>query len=111
MTVQQYIRHRFSNIGEITDVGIADFMIDFGISDTTLTDEVKKQTAASIDKFVKDEIMHPQSVSESGFSMSWSAESLKSYRVMMLGKYGITPNNETSALIGLNRIIDRTDIW
>lgn len=111
MTVQQYIRSRFSGIGEITDAGIADFMIDFGISDTTLTDEVKKQVAASIDKFVKDEIMHPQSVGESGFSMSWSAEALKSYRVLMLGKYGITPNDTTSALIGLNRIVDRTNIW
>ncbi len=111
MTVQQYIRHRFSNIGDINDAGIADFMIDFDIADAELTDESKKQIAVSVDKFVKDNIMHPTSISESGFSMSWDADALKSYRMMMLKKYGITPNDETSALIGLSRIIDRTNIW
>lgn len=111
MTVQEYIRRRFSGIGDITDAGISDFMLDFDIADADLSDESMKQIAVSVDKFVKDGIIHPTSVSESGFSMSWDADALKSYRMMMLKKYGITPDDETAALIGLSRIIDRTDIW
>lgn len=111
MTVQQYIRRRFSSIGDITDEGIADFMFDFGIPDDPLNGETMKLAADGLDKFIKDNVMHPQSVGENGFSMSWSADDLKNYRIMMLGKYGITPNDATSALIGLSRIIDRTNIW
>ncbi|MBD9094776.1 MAG: hypothetical protein EGQ20_19955 [Bacteroides oleiciplenus] len=112
MKVFGYIKQRFSYIGEISDVGASDFAIDFGFeTEGEVTDEVKKTIADSINEFVEENILHPTSIGESGFSTSWNADSIKSYSLLMLRKYGITLNDETSALVGLSTIKDASNLW
>lgn len=112
MTILDYIKLRFSYIGEISDAGASDFALDFDFkAEGEVTDEGKKVIAASIDEFVERNILHPTSIGESGFSTSWSADSIKNYSLLMLKKYGITLNGETSALVGLSTIKDASNLW
>lgn len=112
MTVLDYIKQRFSYIGEISDVGASDFAIDFGFeTEGEVTDEEKKAISSSISEFLNKNILHPTSIGESGFSTSWSADSIKNSSLLMLRKYGITLNDEASALVGLSTIKDASNLW
>ncbi len=112
MTVLDYIMRRFSCIGEMTDTGASDFALDFGFqANKEATSEDMKAIALSIDSFIEKHILHPTSFVEGDLSKSWNTDSIKNYAMIMLKKYGITPNSETSALLGISRIIDRTDLW
>lgn len=112
MTVLDYIKQRFSYVGEISDTGASDFAIDFGFEiEGEVTDEEKKVISDSISEFLNKNILHPTSISESGFSTSWSTDSIKNYSLLMLRKYGITLNDETSALVGLSTIKDASNLW
>ena len=55
--------------------------------------------------------MHPTSVNENNFSMSWSADSIKSNIKLLLKKYGIDLNEDTASMVGLGVIKDVSDIW
>lgn len=70
-----------------------------------------KAIAGAVDSFVENSILHPSSVDENGFSVSWSTDSAKAFAKMALRKYGIEPNGETSALIGLSVIKDASELW
>ena len=112
MTVLDYIKQRFSYIGEISDAGASDFAIDFGFETKgEVTDEEKKTISNSISEFLNKNMLHPTSIGESGFSTSWSADSIKNSSLLMLRKYGITLNDETSALVGLSTIKDASNLW
>ena len=112
MRVLDYIKQRFSYIGEISDAGASDFAIDFGLkAEAEVTDEKKKAISVSIDEFVDKNILHPASIGESGFSTSWNTDSIKNYSLLMLRKYGITLNDETSALVGLSTVKDASNLW
>ena len=50
-------------------------------------------------------------VNENGFSVSWSADAAKAFVKMALRKYGIEPNGDTSALVGLSVIKDASNLW
>ena len=112
MKVLDYIKQRFSYIGEISDIGASDFAVDFGFEiEGEITDEGKKVISTSINEFVERNILHPTSIGESSFSTSWSADSIKNYSMMMLKKYGISLNSETAALLGVNVITDKSNLW
>lgn len=111
MTVLDYIKRRFSYIGEISDVGASDFAIDFDLGEGDITDEGKKNVGNSVDGFIEKNILHPTLVNESDFSMSWNADSIKSNIKLMLKKYGIDLNEDIASMIGLGVIKDVSDIW
>lgn len=111
MTVVDYIKQRFSYIGEISDVGASDFAVDFGLGEGDITDEGKRIVGSSVYGFIEKNILHPTSVNENNFSMSWSADSIKSNIKLLLKKYGIDLNEDTASMVGLGVIKDVSDIW
>lgn len=112
MNTIDYIRQRFSYIGTITDVGASDFSLDFGIEiKEDISDDEMKAIAEAVDSFVDKNILHPTSVDENGFSVSWSADAAKAFVKMALRKYGIEPDGDTSALVGLSVIKDASELW
>lgn len=112
MNTLDYIRQRFSFIGSITDEGASDFAIDFGLElKEDIGESEMKAIASAVDSFVDKSILHPTSVDENGFSVSWSTDAAKAFAKMALRKYGIEPNGETSALIGLSVIKDASELW
>ena len=99
MNTLDYIRQRFSFIGSITDEGASDFAIDFGLElKEDIGESEMKAIASAVDSFVDKNILHPTSVNENGFSVSWSADAAKAVVKMALRKYGIALDGETSAL-------------
>lgn len=112
MNTLDYIRQRFSFIGTITDEGASDFAVDFGLEmKEDIGENEMKAIADAVDSFVDKSILHPASVNENGFSVSWSTDSTKAFVKMALRKYGISPNEDTSALAGLSVIKDVSELW
>ena len=112
MTIAGYIKQRFSYIGEMSDVGASDFALDLGFNaDKEVSTEDKKLIGTLIDGFIEENILHPTSVDESGFSASWSVDSIKTHIKLLLKKYGIDLNEETASVVGLSVIKDVSDIW
>lgn len=52
-----------------------------------------------------------KSVSENGFSMTWDTERLGKLYLWLCRKYGIKPDDEILALIGISAITDISDTW
>lgn len=112
MNTLDYIRQRFSFIGTITDEGASDFALDFGISlNDNISEDDMKAVAEAVESFVDKSILHPTSVNENGFSVSWGADAAKAFVKMALRKYGIEPDGDTSALVGLSVIKDASELW
>ena len=112
MNTIDYIRQRFSYIGTITDAGASDFALDLGIEvKDEVSEEDMKAITEAVYSFVDKNILHPTSVNENGFSVSWSADAAKAFVKMALRKYGIEPDGDTSALVGLSVIKDASELW
>ena len=112
MNTLDYIRQRFSFIGTITDEGASGFALDFGLElKEDIGEDEMKAIAGAVDSFAEKSLLRPSSVNENGFSVSWSADAAKAFAKMALRKYGIEPNGETSALIGLSVIKDASELW
>ena len=52
-----------------------------------------------------------KSINENGFSVSWDIGKLGWWYRYLCTKYGVTPDAEVSAALGLSVIIDRTNKW
>ena len=112
MNTIDYIRQRFSYIGTITDAGASDFALDFGIEvKDEVSEEDMKAITEAVYSFVDKNILHPTSVNENGFSVSWSADAAKAFVKMALRKYGIELDGDASALVGLSVIKDASELW
>lgn len=112
MTTLDYIKQRFSYIGEISDEGAFDFAIDFGLEPKgEVTDEEKKTISTSINGFVDRNVFHPTSMSEGGVSVSYGNDAIQNHCLLKLRKYGITLNDEISAWVGLSTIKDISNLW
>lgn len=112
MTVNDYIKRKFSHIGDMTDMGASDFALDFGFNASEeVTESGMRAISSTINDFIEKNILHPTSIGESGFSTLWSADSIKNYTMVVLKKYGISLNSETAALLGVNVITDKSNLW
>ena len=50
-------------------------------------------------------------VNENGFSVSWDYSRIGQYYMWLCRKYGVAPDNEVVAALGLSTITDKSDIW
>lgn len=114
MTGLTYIKHRFLCIGSMTDAGVSDFAIDNNFAallDKELTTDDCSVIATAVSNFICNDLLHPKSVNENGFSISWNDEQIKAAQKILLSKYGITLNDETAALLGMSVVADKSDMW
>lgn len=90
------------------------FMVDAGIdTSATYTTDMYDAVGAAMVGMLGGLILAPyvKSVNENGFSMSWDRDSLGKYYLWLCKRYGITPDKEVVALLGMNTIIDISDTW
>lgn len=52
-----------------------------------------------------------KSVSENGFSMTWDTDRLGKFYLWLCRKYGIKPDAEALATLGISAIVDISDTW
>ena len=112
MNTLDYIKQRFAFVGKMTDEGAFDFALDFGISlNDNISEDEMKAVAEAVESFVDKSILHPTSVNENGFSVSWGADAAKASVKLALRKYGIEPDWESSVLVGISVIKDVSNLW
>lgn len=93
MTIREYIGQKFSAFGNLTDADVLDFSLQTGLSPD---DEAGKDNMAEIEmgmiRLIPSIIARtPDSVNESGFSISWDTDGLRQFYLYLCGKNDVTP--------------------
>lgn len=91
MTVKDYITQKCSTFGiQVSDADILDMNITSGLDDS---EEVNGDNINLINlgfiEFIPQLLLRATSISESGFSMSWNIEGIKSFYSMLCNKYDV----------------------
>lgn len=113
MTIRAYITEKLKAFG-ISEAQLIDIAISSGIDlDGDVQDCEPAVVGVALTHTLEECILAPRlsSVSESGFSMSWNYESVGKYYVWLCRKWGLNPNDDVLALLGISTIIDRSDNW
>lgn len=114
MTIAEYIGNKFSTLG-LPEGCLTDYVLSNPDLDTTA-----EITTANLDAAMRgtigviaDFVLAPkvESVSESGFSVSYDYGTLAKYYLSLCRKYGVTPDNNVLALAGVAVITDRSCMW
>ena len=91
-------------------------LMDIGL-DLNLDDEYTPEVSNSVGKAmvsIIEELMLAPSMSqvnENGFSVSWDYSRIGQYYIWLCRKYGVDPDTEVVAALGLSTIKDMSDIW
>lgn len=93
MTIREYIGQKFSAFGTLTDADVLDFSLQTGLSPD---DNAENVPQAEIERGMIHLIPSiiartPQSVNESGFSISWNTDRLRQFYLYLCSKNGVTP--------------------
>lgn len=90
MSIKDYISQRFQTFG--IQLSEADLLDIGGMEEGEVTDDNKTRINVAIVKFIPSLLLRAQSISESGFSMSWNIQGIKDYYSMMCKQYGLEDN-------------------
>lgn len=88
MTIKDYITSKFQTFGiQMSEADLLD--VWFNDQGNELTAEIKPSVEIAMANFIPQLLLRPQSVSESGFSMSFNPQSLKDYYSYLCSYYGL----------------------
>lgn len=95
MTVRDYIEQKFSVYGTLTEADVLDFSIHTGLNSD---DEAGKDNMAEIETGMIHLIPSiiartPDSVNESGFSISWDKDGLRQFYLYLCERNDVTPES------------------
>ncbi|WP_319505106.1 DUF6706 family protein [Bacteroides graminisolvens] len=87
MIVSDYIKQKFQTFGiQLSEADLLDISLE--VNDE-VTDDNKLKISVSIAKFIPSLLLRAQSISESGFSMSWNIQGVKDYYSWACKEYGL----------------------
>ncbi len=87
MIVSDYIKQKFQSFGiQLSEADLLD--ISLGLDEEVTLDN-KLKVDVAITKFVPSLLLRAQSISESGFSMSWNIQGIKDYYSWACKEYGL----------------------
>jgi len=92
ITVGEYLTEKFGSLGHtVTSADILDISLLAGVSaDDEYTGDNKELVGMAVCQFIPQLVARPQSVSESGFSVSWDKDSLLRWYSLLCKRYGLT---------------------
>ena len=98
MTSREYISSKFQSFGiQLSEADLLDMSLRSSIG---LDDEVDggtiDQVSVGIVRFIPTLLLRATSISESGFSMSWNIDGIKSYYSMLCKQYGLEDELNTN---------------
>lgn len=98
MTFREYISSKFQSFGiQLSEADLLDISLRSSIG---LDDEVDggtiDQVSVGIVRFIPTLLLRATSISESGFSMSWNIDGIKSYYSMLCKQYGLEDELNTN---------------
>nr|WP_320058784.1 DUF6706 family protein [uncultured Bacteroides sp.] len=87
MIIGDYIKLKFQTFGiRLSEADLLD--ISLGLDEEVTTDN-KLKVDVAIARFVPSLLLRAQSISESGFSMSWNIQGIKDYYSWACKQYGL----------------------
>ena len=91
MTISKYISDKFQKYGiTMSEADLLGIALSSGLNgDEEITTENSTRVNVSIVRFIPELLLRATSISESGFSMSWDINGLKSYYSFMCKQYGL----------------------
>ena len=90
MIIGDYIKQKFQSFGiQLSEADLLD--ISLGLDEEVTTNN-KLKVDVAIAKFVPSLLLLAQSISESGFSMSWNIQGVKDYYSWACKEYGLKDN-------------------
>ena len=113
MTIRAYISAKLKAFG-ISEAQLVDLSMTSGLDlDSDVTTNDPKEVGIAMTQTLEECILAPRltNVNESGFSMSWNYDSMGKYYLWLCRKWGLTPDDDVLAMLGLSSIIDRTNEW
>lgn len=113
MTVREYISDKLKAFG-ITEAQLVDVYLNTGLNlEADVTAQPTATVGVALTRTLEELILAPRmsNVSESGFSMSWDFANVSKYYLWLCKKWGLTPDSEVLAAMGLSVISDKTSKW
>jgi hypothetical protein len=113
MTIREYITAKFK-AWNVSEVQFLDLFVTSGIDvDLELTTDNVAEVNKAIIPLVEELMLSPtvKSISENGFSLSWDYSNIGRYYMWLCRKFGVDPNDEVVAALGISTVTDKTDIW
>ena len=111
MSIREYISQKFQ-AWNITMSHLMDIGLDLDLDDEytpAVSDSVGKAMVSIIEELMLAPSM--SQVNENGFSVSWDYSRIGQYYMWLCRKYGVDPNTDVMAALGLSTITDMSDIW
>ena len=111
MKIREYISQKL-RAWNITDAQLEDISSGIDLDEEYTSDNSQVVGKAMIS--VIEELMlapYMSNVNENGFSVSWDYSRIGQYYMRLCRKYGVAPDDEVVAALGLSTITDKSDIW
>lgn len=111
MKIREYISQKL-RAWNITDAQLEDISSGIDLDEEYTSDNSQVVGKAMIS--VIEELMlapYMSNVNENGFSVSWDYSGIGQYYMWLCRKYGVAPDEEVVAALGLSTITDKSDIW
>ena len=111
MKIREYISQKL-RAWNITDAQLEDISSGIDLDEEYTSDNFQVVGKAIIS--VIEELMlapYMSNVNENGFSVSWDYSRIGQYYMWLCRKYGVDPDDEVVAALGLSTITDKSDIW
>lgn len=111
MSIREYISQKFQ-AWSITMSHLMDIGLDLNLDDE-YTPEVSDSVGKAMVSIIEELMLAPSmsQVNENGFSVSWDYSRIGQYYMWLCRKYGVDPNTDVMAALGLSTITDMSDIW
>lgn len=111
MSIREYISQKFQ-AWNITMSHLMDIGLDLNLDDE-YTPEVSDSVGKAMVSIIEELMLAPSmsQVNENGFSVSWDYSRIGQYYMWLCRKYGVDPNTDVMAALGLSTITDMSDIW
>lgn len=86
MEIKQYIRQRFQAFGiQLSDADLLSITMEEG----EVTEDNISKVEVAIVRYIPSLLLRPNSISESGFSMSWDKQGMKDFYSIKCKEYGL----------------------
>lgn len=113
MTIGEYIKQKFQ-AWKVTDAQYQDLITESGLNiDDDYTINNMETVQRAIIPMVEELMLSPfvKNINENGFSLSWDISNIGRYYLWLCHKWGVTPNDDVVAALGISTITDKSDIW
>lgn len=113
MTVRDYISIKLRAF-DVSEAHLVDMSVATGLSPELDVDGLDPSLLAiALIRTLEDLILAPRqnSISESGFSMSWNFDAVVKYYQWLCRKWNVEPDADVVELSGLNTIKDCSNRW